>query len=220
MSARVLAFSLLILTAATLTFFSGSTGEARNTNLKTIFRRPLIIGASVSSGYATLGPGTRAALRFTSKSNIRNIARNGMRGAAYRNLNTSFLKNYSVIIAVDFLFWDSVRSDFKESVRALDHLLNSAASLGIPVVIGDIPELIPFQFNRSRLNREIRARCKTKNRCYVLPLVELHRQAEEEGIMIRGKRYEYRDLTTDGLHLNSMGSEYLAEKIIELLSRG
>ena len=189
-------------------------------DLNKIFHRPDIIGASVSAGFITESPGDRAASRYTSKENINHQVRWGAEGKEFTFISPAWAKQYSIIIGVDFLFWDSTLSDPTESIRALKNLVSSAARAGVPLVLGDIPQLqLLFyrQTTRDLLNKQIHSACKVKNGCYVIPLDRLHQQAETEGIVVGGQRYFYRDMTFEGLHLNDFGSEYVARLILRLL---
>src|SRR5688572_19002480 len=86
-----------------------------------MLQRPLITGASVSADYNADSPGKRLAQRYTAKENIRVVARPGNPGLSVEPLVTKeILKDRTVIIAVDFLFWDSTLPNTGESKKALD----------------------------------------------------------------------------------------------------
>ncbi len=143
-----------------------------------LLKKPLIVGASVSAGFGTEGPPTRLAKRFTSMSDILNLA---VPGSAARGqlslLNPEVLKDRTIVVAMDFLFWDSVYPEVKPSVQALDRLIRLAGARKIPLIIGDIPLLLGNrQINRAELNREIHAAARPKKRCYVVRLDDLHRK--------------------------------------------
>jgi hypothetical protein len=116
------------------------------------------------------------------------------------------------------MFWDSVLPTTDASLKALDTLLDRARQRKIPVVLGDIPELLPGrQVSRPSLNKAIYEKCKVSSDCYVLRLDELHRQVVREGhLEIKGKRYTLRDLVPDGLHLVTVAGEFLADRIFAL----
>lgn len=184
-----------------------------------LLKKPLIIGASVSSGFGTLSPGDRLSRRFTSEDNIINEARPGSRATDHLPiLKPELVKDRSVILAMDFLFWDSVMPDIKPSISALDRLLRLANARKIPVVVGDIPELlIGRQVNRAPLNREIYARCTAKKFCHILKLDDLHRKVMRDRYLeVKGRRHTFRELVPDGLHLGDVAGEFLADKIYEL----
>lgn len=218
---RAVVLGTLLACAAVFSVVGGTSEVAAQSrkDIKSVLHKPLIMGASVSAGFSTKGPGTRAAERFTTKSNIKNIARDQMPAHRYKNIGPNLLKNHTAVIAVDFLFWDTVGFGTNGSIEALDKLISTTRALDIPLVIGDVPQVIPFQMSRDNINRELYARCHAQHRCYILPLVELHRRANQDGIVINGKKYSFKELTTDGLHLNAVASQYVANMIVRILSR-
>jgi hypothetical protein len=197
---------------------SDASGYSR-ADLKKIFSRPLVIGASVSVGMFATGPGDIAALLVNGVVNTVNVAKNGAQGKSLGNVSAESLAKYSVIIGVDFFFWDSTEADPSESVRALKNLVRSARKAGIPLVLGDIPRLVSEQVeaSRLRLNRGIRVECRRENRCFFLELDKLYRVARDSGLMIDERLYRFRELTIDGLHTNEFANGYLAKNIIRFL---
>jgi hypothetical protein len=220
MSQRAATFTLLI--SLCLVFSLPSEARrARNLNsARAALQHPLIIGASVSSGYSTVGPGSRAAFHFTARENIINVAHSGAAGRDFANLTAASLNPYTSVIAVDFLFWDSTGGDLNASLNNLQNLISGAAQVGAPLILGDIPQLLSWQVNRTILNQYVHALCISSRGCHILGLDQLHRVAVSEGIVIGGVRYYFRDLTTDGIHLNEVGSDYLAQIIIAILQAG
>jgi hypothetical protein len=189
-------------------------------NAEQLFSKPLITGASVSANYGTASPGRRAALRFTSEENVSTIARGGTPGreTALR-LDHSAFKGRSLIIAIDLFFWDSTLADPVRSLDALTSVIRKARSFKIPLVLGDIPELLPGrQPARAILNARIHALCQRDKGCYVWALDKLHRQVIHDGhLAIAGHNYRIDELVPDGLHLSGLASEFLADRLIELL---
>lgn len=93
----------------------------------------------------------------------------------------------TVVIALDFLFWDSVLPETKPSLKALDKLIELSRSRSIPLVLGDVPELLPGrQRSRAALNAAIRERCTIARGCHLLELNDLHRRIVRDGINSRG----------------------------------
>ena len=188
-------------------------------NANEVLKKPLIIGASVSAGFGAEGPGDRLAKRFTAKENILNKAVPASTGRSHlAQLTPELVKDRSVILAMDFLFWDSVYPDVKPSFQALDRLIRLAGARKIPLVIGDIPALLPSrQVNRAELNREIRERCVPSKNCFVLKLDDLHRKMMRDRYLeVKGRRYTFRELVPDGLHLADVAGDYLADLIYQL----
>lgn len=186
-------------------------------DLRGLLRHTLVLGASVSRGFATEGPGSRLAKRFGGR--VTNLAEDSKPITDYEeDFDEEFLAPYSAVIAIDVLFWDSGAVFFNGAAKEkFSELVEAAAERGIPLVVGDIPKLVNFQLSRGALNAHIRATCRPERRCYVLPFDQLHRQAVEEGILIKGRLYSFDELVEDGLHMNATGSEYVAGMIASLL---
>jgi len=165
------------------------------------------------------GPGDIAARLVNGVLNAVNIAKNGAQGRSLGNVNPTSLGRYSLIIGVDFMFWDSTEADPSKSLSALKNLVRSAYKAGVPLVLGDIPRLVSEQVeaSRVRLNQGIRVHCRRVRECYLRELDKLHRQAEGPGVMIGERLYRFRELTIDGLHTNEFANTYLARGIIRLL---
>jgi len=190
--------------------------------LQKVFARPLIVGASVSSGALTPGPGTRATEMVMGTDTSVNIARNGGLASDFTGISPAYLAGYTLVIGLDFLFWDTTHDDISASRAALTNLIRAAHRARIPLVLGDIPALIGFQKESSRLaiNREIRALCRPSRHCILLPIEKLHRAAATKGIVIGGQLYHYSDLSSDGIHINRVASEYMAKLLIGAVARG
>jgi hypothetical protein len=186
-------------------------------DLDRILRRPLIVGASVSADWSSLSPGKRAALRHTRPELIRTIATGGATSReVWQKVDRTDLVDRSVIIAVDLFFWDSTFTigNLKPSLTVMKAVANTARDLGIPLVLGEIPALIPErQPSRDRLNDEI-AKIESHDRlCRVMPFDRIHREILSSGSLSwRGKTWSITDLVPDGLHLSEVASEYLAEE--------
>jgi len=185
--------------------------EAKQTSL---FQSPLIVGASVSADWSSLSPGKVLSLRYTSKQNIETVARPGRPSYdVLPLLSENQLKGRSIIIGFDLFFWDTTGPSVQKSEAALSRLLNEAKRHRVPVVIGDVPELLRgHQPRRAEINAMIRRSCQTKSLCHVVPLDRLHQQVLREGALtINGRRYTMSELVPDGLHVNKTASEYLAD---------
>lgn len=184
-----------------------------------VFKRPLIVGASVSDDYQTDSPGKELAFRYTKPSEIKTIAKNGRQGKDTLQLvNLNTLKDRTVIIGVDLFFWDSTKPNPKDSIKALNKLISQARERDIPIVLGDIPTLLPqFQPSALSLNKELLQMCQDYGKCYILPLHEILREVIADGYLThRGKTYKLEELIPDGLHLAKPASEYLADRILKL----
>ncbi len=184
------------------------------------FKKPLIVGASVSGGYAAPGPGTVLSTRYTDPKNIRTIAYNGTPGhVVLKNILHHNLKDHSVIIGVDLFFWDSIYPTAPASVAALRTLVKEAESAKIPLILGDIPDLLPgLQSQRAILNQELQQACARYSQCYLVPLSEVFQQIQRDRHLVyQTKRYTLRELLPDGLHLGPIASAYVADLMEDLL---
>jgi hypothetical protein len=210
----------IIVTTLTL---GASLGSAHAKDIRPTFHKPLIVGASVSGGYAAPGPGTLLSARYTEKKNVRTIAYNGTPGhVVLKSVPTQTLQDRSIIIGVDLFFWDSIYPTGPASVAALRKLIQEAESARIPIVLGDIPDLLPgFQSQRALLNQELQAACTRYSQCYLVPLSEVFQQIQKDrSLVYQSKRYTIRELLPDGLHLGPIASAYVADMIETMMLQG
>ena len=212
------AASLLVAAAATFS----SMAMAEGIRAKDMFRKPLITGASVSADYGNKSPGKTLALRYTTPENITTKAYGGRPGReVIKEIKAATVNDRTIILAVDFLFWDSTLADPDPSRKALQQLVGYASDHKIPIILGEIPELLPGrQPMRAQLNTHIQKTCASYVQCYVMPFNQLHQQVLKDGFLeIKGKRYSLKELVPDGLHLSAQTSEYLADLMLAVLSK-
>jgi hypothetical protein len=191
-------------------------------NLSDLFHKPLITGASVSADYGTPSPGRRLSLRYSSAGNIKTIAKPGTMGRVIEPLiSDEALGDRTIIIAMDFFFWDSTQANDELSREALQKLLAKIKAAKVPLVIGNIPQLLSGrQPSRASLNQAIEKACNEYEQCFLLRLDELHQQILRDGYLtLDGRNYSLRELVPDGLHLAERASEYLADKILEAIRK-
>ncbi len=182
--------------------------------------KPLIVGASVSAGFKAQSPGKNLALRYTTEDHVKTVAFNGKPAKeVLQQVNARTLENRSAVIGLDLFFWDSVHPQPKESIEALHLLVNRAARKNIPLILGDVPELLAgFQPGRPALNAALRETCKHFKNCRIVPLDQLLRKVLADGFLsYHGKRYVLEDLVPDGLHLSPIASDYLADETLKAL---
>ncbi|RYZ82998.1 MAG: SGNH/GDSL hydrolase family protein [Proteobacteria bacterium] len=193
-------------------------GEKKS-NLKNIFERPLILGASVSGDYLTESPGKRLALRYTKSDQIKVIARKGTPGKELlKSVSASAVKDRTVIVAMDLFFWDSLAASPAESLKAMDRIVKLAREQNIPIVIGDVPALMPSrQTSVLAINKQLKETCKDYPQCKILPLDAILRKTLSDGFIVQdGKKHGLEALLPDGLHISKTASEYLADQIFAL----
>lgn len=197
-----------------------SLSQEASASLSVLLEKPLIAGASVSADHSAPSPGKKLALRYTSKDKVKTIAFNGRPGVeTLKSINDQVLKDRSILIGIDLFFWDSVLPSSRASLEALDKLFKQSDKYNLPLVLGEIPGLMPSrQPSRNKLNQAIRQGCAQRTNCYVMPFDQLLRQVLANGYLeIKGKRYTLPQLVPDGLHLNHLASEEIADRLQTLL---
>ena len=185
------------------------------------FKKPLIIGASVSADYQTQSPGKRLALRYTTEKEVHVMAQRGKPGKeVLQSLKLDSLKDRTAIVGLDLFFWDSFNGSPMESLKAMEKLFKMAKSLNIPLILGEVPELVPFyQKSVFAINDKMKELCQGYSSCKILPLNQILRKTLSDGFIIQGgKKYSIEALLPDGLHLATPASEYLADRIAELFA--
>jgi hypothetical protein len=180
-----------------------------------LFARPLIAGASVSADWASLSPGKRLSYRYTDKPNVVTVARSGHPSLDVIPLLTDkVLSDRSIIVGFDLFFWDSVNENPQASIDGMKALVAKAKKRGIPVVFGDIPELLAgHQPGRAKLNKALRE-LRANGHCVLVELDELHRDVMRHGgLKVNGRLYTLRELVPDGLHIGDVAGEFLADLV-------
>ncbi len=203
----------------TFTTFTEVQAASKN-NLKNVLERPLIVGASVSADHFTASPGKRLALRHTTADRIKVVAVNGRPGReVLSRVNDSVLKDRSVIIGMDLFFWDTFATSPGESLKAIDKLIASASEKNIPLVLGEVPALMPhMQPSLTAINKRLTDACASYKACKLLPLNQILVKTLTDGFILHeGKKYTLDTLVPDGLHIASPASEFLANEIEKLL---
>jgi hypothetical protein len=189
-------------------------------NLSEILYRPLIIGASVSADYLSSSPGKQLAQQFTEAHHIRTVAHNGASGRETINrLTANDWKERSIVIGVDLFFWDSIQGSLQASLNAMEKLVRKVQDMKIPLVLGEIPELIPsLQPSRKALNDEIHRICQEHRDFFLVPLDRLVKQILNDGyIEYRNRKYNFWELVPDGLHIGEVAGSFLAETMKEII---
>ena len=197
-----------------------SIAPAHALNPEVAFRRPLIIGASVSADFKALSPGNRLALRYTQPANITTFARFGRPAArVLPALPARMLEDRTIVVGLDLFFWDSLSPLPGRSVKLLQKLMAQVRERQIPIVLGEVPQLIAhLQPGRARLNAALRAECAAYEQCYLMPLNQIHEDLVHHALIgAGGVVFSVTDFLVDRLHLSDNGSEYLANVMLQLL---
>ncbi len=189
--------------------------------LEKLFERPLILGASVSADWLAESPGKKLALRYTKPHLIKTIAFGGRPGLqVLKNVSPSDLKDRTIIIGVDLFFWDSTFTNADASVKALNELVAQTKELEIPLVLGEIPELIPERQPCIKpLNQALSKVANIHGHCHLMLFNQLMHQILEDGhLHIKGRDYSIPDLVPDGLHLGEIAGEFLADRLLSAIA--
>lgn len=182
-------------------------------------KSPLIVGASVSADFMSDSPGKILASKYTSSGNIKKVAQWGAGSSdILGRIKDRHLKNTTAIIGLDFLFWDSVDSSVSEASKNIGSLIGLAKQKNIPVIFGDIPNLLSGQAHRTGINAALRSQCATYSKCKIFSLSQLYAEVNRsKGLTIRGKFVRKDELLPDGLHLSQIASEEIARRLAPLL---
>jgi hypothetical protein len=187
-----------------------------------ILKAPLILGASVSADHLTESPGKVLAKRFTSAAEIKVIARGGTSGKEVLKLvkDADFLDR-TCVIGIDLFFWDATLKNAHASLLALHTLVNRVVSLGIPLILGDVPELMPHRQPHARkLSDEMKRLASLHPNVIVVPLEKmLEKIIEDEHLLYQNRKYTLFELVPDGLHIGKVAASFLADEIQKLLEK-
>jgi hypothetical protein len=192
---------------------------------RALFARPLIIGASVSSGYRAESPARRLARSFGTDGAVVSLASPGASGAnQVRGLTDERLAAASVVVGVDLFFWDAQR-DCAAGLAGVDELFQRVEKRRTPLVIANVPSLhAPFGLGpkdacRDRLNTKIEKACREDAACVLLDLNGLYAKAAKDGsVELDGRKVPVRELFSDGLHLSDAGSRLMARAILDAIA--
>lgn len=186
-------------------------------------QRPLIVGASVSADWKAKSPGKLLALKYTKDSEIKTIAIGGRSGRdVLKNVSSADLKDRTIVIGLDLFFWDATLKSSAESLSAMNKLLTSVKDLDIPIILGEVPLLLPgMQPQAATINAALHQACRDYDKCTVVPFTSMLFKVLSEGsLQYQGKRYALRELIPDGLHIGPVASQYIADSIYESLIVG
>lgn len=193
---------------------------------RALFQHPLIIGASVSSGFRAESPARRLARRFGTDDAVVSLAVPGASGARMvQELTDERLAAATVVVGVDLFFWDAQR-DCAAGLAGVDELFKRITPRKTPLIIANVPALHapmglgPKDDCREQLNPKIAKSCKEDPTCVLLDLNGLYAKAAADGgVDLDGKRVAFRDLLSDGLHLSDAGSQLVARAILNAVGK-
>jgi hypothetical protein len=197
--------------------------------------RIAIVGASVSAGFGGTPFGdafARAAPRSVVESEASVMMFRDPSGETDAQLARATAFHPTVVVALDFLFWDCYGSrDPAWRERALEHALAELERLraaGAWIVLGDVPrittaadwmlphELVPEPAALALLNEKIAAWASGRQRVLLVPLVEWTEPLRSGGTveLAPGERVAASALLAgDGLHANPLGTWYVLDQL-------
>ncbi|MBC7396318.1 MAG: hypothetical protein H7333_02650 [Bdellovibrionales bacterium] len=175
----------------------------------------------MSADWLAESPGRKLALRYTKPHHIKTIAFGGRPGLqVLKSVTKADLEDRTIIIGVDLFFWDSTLPSADASIKALHELVKQTQELDIPLVLGEIPELIPErQPSLAVLNQALSKVSSIHGHCHLMLFNQLMHQILEDGhLHIRGRNYSIPDLVPDGLHLGEIAGEFLADRLLSAIA--
>ncbi len=192
-----------------------------NEEVSEIFRRPLIIGASMSANHnGVSNPAQKLAEKIVSTPDIKSKSRGGSRSTEIiAQLDDEAIKDRSIIVGLDLFFWDSTDATCTTAQTQMTTLVDLAKNSNIPLVIAKVPRLnsVLRQPCRNSINENIEQYCSADKRCYILNLEEIYQEISKAGgTEVLGVFRKAQELLPDGLHVSDIGSEMLTVKLREL----
>lgn len=183
-----------------------------------LFEKPLVIGASLSSGYKATDPATLIATRIGHGDRVKNLAiPYKQSGEVLSKVKKKDFKTASSIVALDLFYWDSKKKSCAETENAIRHFFDLMRKIRTPLVIGTI---IGTDDCTRKLNESIHSKCTSGKSCILFDLNSFWlKLASGTPVTVQGKTVEPRVLMADNLHPNLLGSNYLADQILETIAK-
>ena len=188
---------------------------------RALFQHPLIIGASVSSGFRAETPARKIARQFGTNDAVVSLAVPGAAGAhQVEDLTDERLAAATVVVGIDLFFWDTQR-DCAAGLAGVDELFKRVAPRKTPLIVATVPAMhAPLGIGgggdcRDQINPKIAKSCKEDPTCILLDLNALYAKAAADGgADYDGKHVAFHDMLSDGLHLSDAGSQLVAQAIL------
>jgi hypothetical protein len=187
-------------------------------NAKAALQKTFVVGASISNSFAAESPGEKAARIVGTLGNLTKKAVNGAKGLDLLPTVT-VPEGTTTMVGVDLFFWDSTLKNCGPSSEAMAQLIQATKARGINLVLGNIPPMMANQQTcMTALNAALQQNCTRQNQCYILDITTLFVSLAKGGTVThKGRVYALKDLMADQLHVNEVGSEILATRILDLL---
>lgn len=181
----------------------------KNDHTIELFKKPLILGASISAGYGTRDGGIGAVLArmINPEAKITNKAVSG----ASSIQSTSHLDfsrfDPSIVLGFDLFFWDAVRGQIGPKFEAHTRkIFRTFHERNVPMIIGKLPlvdlpvggHIVQIKKNAVKVNNLLEKLAEEHTNALLYDPLACFMTMEEEHF-------------SDGLHLTSKGNEYCAK---------
>ncbi len=179
--------------------------------MKCVLARPLILGASVSSQYAAIDPGTLLARKYGTADGITRHAKPKkpsseiLSGVSDLQLSTA-----SVVVALDLFFWDSRSGDCGAAKQSVGLFAQRLSNTGARLAVGNIP--VTGGDCGEPLSKTIADMCANlRSGCALVDLRTPSTQAAEKGgLDLRDSWITVDELSADQLHPSRVGAQVIA----------
>lgn len=187
-----------------------------------LFSKPLLVGASITTGYGANsgGPAALIAKTLSPGSEISNIARGGTPSVvSLRNHQIPDI-HPSVVMGVDLFFWDAARKncgeDFETKTKSFIKLYQDKK---IPMILGKLPMGVKFPTGYAvlnetdctgKINKLLESECTPEKNCLLYdPMVCIDKLRKANPSEEKLKKY-----FVDDLHTSEEGNRYCADVFI------
>jgi hypothetical protein len=193
---------------------------AQADSLRELLKRPLILGADLSSDEFSRNPVQRLVRPYSKKPEV--MARAGATSRDFLpSIEKRNLKSHSVVMALDLFNHDAESSNVASSVKNLKRLVEITARDEVPLVLGEIPVVAGrAQPGRAKLNFEINRLCRAPHGCFLVPLAQLQEKiSQDQGLMLGERDFTVKELYRGGSRVSEPMAAYLTEGLQEILGR-
>lgn len=219
-----------------LSLFLASSIVFADTKNQCLFKRVLIVGASVSQGYEANagGPGMVIAKTLNPKAKSINLAKAQKKSTETLTGHTMPKPKPTIVIGLDLFFWDASQGDcgedFKSNARDFFNLYRAKK---IPMIIGQLPRGVSVPSGYNLLNRNncaeeinsfLAEECKVENNCLIYDPKDCIKAIKQEATEKFGKenskektgyfKEKMKLFFVDDLHPSVAGNQFCANQFI------
>lgn len=184
---------------------------------KTLFERPLLLGASITRGFGTTdgGPGNVIAKMINPDARVTNKSMSGHTSVESTRQLDLLATRPSIVLAFDLFFWDANREEvgkeFEENTR---RLFKTFQDKKIPMIVGKVPVGVRFpdevrrageKKSTQRVNALLTELCTVEKNCFLYdPKICLDQM--KGPLSPDGKPY-----FSDSMHTTNLGNQFCAD---------